>query len=200
VKRHLALWAARTTTADRLATGSALVWQRRTDALTAWVRAGRREDLNGWRAALGPIARLIILGAVTYVAWAVVRALPWLLWLLAGCWLRAAWRASKTSAQSPQEEPAGPDVDAVRTLLLEAMGEADAVHLRTVLAHLQQKGHAEGWTVADLRARLEALHIPVHAKVKAPGSKSPTRGVRRADLAPSPTVAQEASTAPSTAA
>ncbi|MFF0512444.1 hypothetical protein [Streptomyces sp. NPDC004250] len=200
MKRRLALWAARTATADRLARGSAVVWRRRADALTGWVRAGRRGDLTGWRAALGPIFRLLALGAVAVVVWAAVRALPWLMWLLTGWWLRAAWKAGRSAPAVPEEEPADPDVDAVRALLLEAMGEGDAVHLRTVLSHLQQRGHGEGWTVGDLRARLEALHIPVHAKVKAPGSKSPTRGVRRADLAPSPTAAEETSTAPSTAA
>ncbi|MFJ4624179.1 hypothetical protein [Streptomyces sp. NPDC088812] len=66
------------------------------------------------------------------------------------------------------------------------MGDADAVHLRTVLAHLQRRGQWEGRKVADLRAASEALGIPVHPKVKVPGSRSPTRGVRRVDLAPSP--------------
>ncbi|HZF92062.1 hypothetical protein [Streptomyces sp.] len=201
MRRQLALWAARTTAADRLCRGSALVWQRRTDALTAWVRAGRRDDLDGWRAALGPLLRLAVLGAAAYALWAVVRALPWLMWLLVGWWIRAAWKAGTTAAPAADDEAsAEPDLDAVRALLLEAMGTADAVHLRTVLAHLQEQGHGKGWKVADLRARLEALHIPVQPKVKVPGSKSPTRGVRRADLAPSPAVAGEMSTAPSTAA
>jgi hypothetical protein len=201
VKRRLALWAARTTAADRLCRGSASVWQRRADALTEWVRAGRRDDLAGWRAALGPLLRLAALGAVAYALWAIARALPWLMWLLAGWWLRAAWKAGRAPAEdAPDETPESPDVEAVRALLLEAMGDADAVHLRTVLAHLQQQGHGEGWTVADLRARLEALRIPTHPKLKVPGSKSPTRGIRRADLAPSPAAAQETSTAASTAA
>ncbi|MFF5980866.1 hypothetical protein ACFY78_18675 [Streptomyces olindensis] len=201
MKRHLAWWSARTGAADRLARGSYAVWERRTEALTAWVRAGRRDDLDGWRAALGPVLRLIVLGAVAYGLWAAVRAWPWLMWLLAGCWIRAAWKAGQTPAPAADCAPTEqPNVEAVHALLLEAMGTDDAVHLRTVLAHLQEKGHGKGWTVADLRARLEALRIPVHPKVKAPGSKSPTRGVRRADLAPSPAAAQETSTEPSTAA
>ncbi|PZT70172.1 hypothetical protein DN402_31635 [Streptomyces sp. SW4] len=200
MKRLLAWWAARAGAADRLARGSYLVWERRADALSAWVRAGRRDDLDGWRAALGSLLRLALLGVLAYAVWAVVRALPWLMWLLAGCWIRAAWKAGKVSAQRPADTSAGPDAQAVRALLLEVMGDADAVHLRTVLAHLQEKGHGKGWTVADLRARLEALHIPVQPKVKAPGSKSPTRGVRRVDLAPSPADAPAASTEVSTAA
>ncbi|GAB2731713.1 hypothetical protein [Streptomyces bullii] len=201
MKRRLALWAARTTVADRLAGGSAIVWRRRADALAAWVKAGRRDDLDGWRAALGPILRLALLGALGYAVWAILRALPWLMWLLTGWWLRAAWKAGKTTPHPSAEEACAElDVAAVRALLLEVMGDADAVHLRTVLTHLQEQGHGEGWSVADLRARLEALRIPVHPKVKAPGSKSPTRGVRRVDLAPSPTVADGASTEPSTAA
>ncbi|AQS70855.1 hypothetical protein B1H29_31740 [Streptomyces pactum] len=153
------------------------------------------------KAALGCWARLVLLALGGYLLWRLVRAFPNLLWLLSAGWLVASWRAGREAcAPAVEEVPACPDVDAVRALLLEAMGEADAVHLRTVLAHLQERGHGEGWTVGDLRARLEALHIPVQLKVKVPGSKSPTRGVRRVDLAPSPAVAEEASTAPSTAA
>ncbi|MFJ2717428.1 hypothetical protein [Streptomyces sp. NPDC087437] len=201
MKRRLALWAARTTAADRLARGSGIVWRHRADALAAWVRAGRRDDLTGWRAALGPIARLVLLGVLAYVVWAVVRALPWLMWLVTGWWIRAAWKAGKTTpAEATEEASAAPSVDAVQALLLEAMGDADAVHLSTVLAYLQGKGHGVGWKVGDLRARLEALGIPVQLKVKAPGSKSPTRGVRRVDLPPSPAAAEETPTTPSTAA
>ncbi|MFF9811671.1 hypothetical protein ACF1G5_42500 [Streptomyces coeruleorubidus] len=74
MRRRLAWWAARSGMADRLARGSYAVWERRADALTAWVRAGRREDLDGWRAALGPLVRLILLGVLAYAVWVIVRA------------------------------------------------------------------------------------------------------------------------------
>ncbi|MEU6279749.1 hypothetical protein [Streptomyces sp. NPDC047028] len=187
--------------AARLATGSRVAGRRLAARLTAWVARGRRADLAGWRAALGCWLRVAALCLGLYLLWRLVRAIPDLMWLLSAAWLAIAWRAGKTTAaETPAEAPDGPDVEAVRTLLLEAMGDADAVHLKTVLAHLQEQGHGKGWTVGDLRARLEALGIPVHLKVKAPGSKSPTRGVRRSDLGPSPVVAEETSTAPSTAA
>lgn len=190
-----------TRTAGRLADGSSALTRRIGTRLAAWVARARRNDLTGWRAALGCWLRLALLTLGLYLLWRLVRFLPALLWLLSAGWIAAAWRAGRApSPEAAEEAPAGPDVEAVRALLLEAMGDADAVHLRTILAHLQEKGHGKGWTVADLRARLEALRIPVHPKVKAPGSKSPTRGVRRADLAPSPTAAQETSTEPSTAA
>ena len=191
--------------AARIATGSTTLARRIGARLAAWVRRGRRHDLTGWRAALGCWLRLAVLTLGAYLLYRLLRAVPALLWLLSAGWLLAAWRTGRTPAAEDAEEleeeaPAGPDIDSVRRLLLEAMGDADAVHLRTVLAHLQQKGHGEGWTVASLRARLEALSIPVQPKVKAPGSKSPTRGVRRVDLAPSPAAAPETSTAASTAA
>jgi hypothetical protein len=79
------------------------------------------------------------------------------------------------------------------------MGDAPAVHLRTVLAHLQERGQWEGRKVADLRAALEALDIPHDRRVKVAGV--PTWGVRRRDLqAPSPAAVQETSTTASTAA
>ncbi|MBW5420289.1 hypothetical protein GKQ77_01720 [Streptomyces sp. BG9H] len=191
--------------------GSLLILRRRTDALTRWVRAGRREDLTGWQAALGPLARLLLLGLLAYVLWAIVRALPWLLWLLGALWLHAARRAARTRpadpTEAPPEAPSGdasvaPSGEALRALLLELMEGGSAVHLRTVLAHLQQHPETAAltarWRIADLRARLEAQDIPVHPKVKARGG-GPTRGVRREDLAPSPAGPQEASIAPSTA-
>jgi hypothetical protein len=200
MKRRSAWWAARSSIADRLARGSYTVWERRVDALTAWVRAGRRDDLDGWRAALDPLLRLVLLGALAYAVWVVVRAVPWLLWLLAGWWLRAAWKAGKApSPEAPEEATPVPDVEAVRRLLLDVMGDAPAVHLRTVLAHLQEHGQWEGRKVADLRVHLERLDIPVDRGVKV--GRTPTWGVRRRDLeAPSPVEPVEASPAPSTAA
>lgn len=190
--------------AARIATGSTTLARRIGARTAAWVRRGRRHDLTGWQAALGCWLRLALLGLGAYLLYRLLRAVPHLMWLLSAGWLLAAWRTGRTptadAADEPEEEtPAAPDIEAVRALLLEAMGDAPAVHLSTVLTHLRQKGQGEGWTVADLRARLEALGIPVHPKVKAAG-KGPTRGVRRVDLVPSPAPAQEMSTAASTAA
>lgn len=191
--------------AERITTGTQTLGRRIAARTTAWCARGRRDDLTGWRAILGVLARLALLALGIYLLARAVRALPNLLWLLSSAWVAGAWRAGR--AATPQDDaeppageaPAGPSGDAVRALLLEVMGDAPAVHLRTVLAHLQERGHGADWTVADLRARVEALGIPV-PKVKVPGSKSPTRGVRRVDLAPTPGPAQETSTEASTAA
>lgn len=99
----------------------------------------------------------------------------------------------------PNTPAASTSGEAIRQLLYTLIGEGRGVHLRTVLAHLQEHGQWEGKTVADLRQHLEALHIPVRPKVKVDGT--PTRGVLKADLdalppltdpapspAPSPTV------------
>ncbi|MYS47553.1 hypothetical protein GTY23_41565 [Streptomyces sp. SID5998] len=194
--------------AARLATGSHTVVRRLAARAAAWCARGRRADLTGWRAALGVLARLAVLGFGLYVLARIVRALPALMWLLTAGWLAASWRAGRPPKEQPlaegEDEAAPvPDREAVRTLLLEAMGDAPAVHLRTVLAHLQQHpttaARTAAWTIADLRFRLEAVGVPVHPKVKAPGG-GPTRGVRRVDLPPSPDAAPQASTAPSTAA
>lgn len=198
-RRAVAAWAARTSAAQRLATGLHTLYRRRSDALASWVAAGRRDDLPGWRGALGPVVRLALLGIGVYVVYAIIRALPWLMWLLIALVARAAWRASRTPAEAPDETPEQAPAEAVRTLLLECLGDRPAVHLSTVLARLHQEGHNPTWTVSDLRAALEAMGIPVRPKVKVGGV--PTRGVHRDDLqAPSPAPAPEASPAPSTAA
>ncbi|MFE6225466.1 hypothetical protein [Streptomyces sp. NPDC057854] len=171
----------------RIAAGSAIVARHRSEALAAWVAAGRRADLSGWAAALGPVARLVALAAVAYGALAVLRSMPWLMWLLTAWWVRAAWRATAPAdgadeepAVAEEQPPAADPAEAAVALLREVLGGHPAVHLSTVLAHLQQHGQCEGWRVADLRTRLEALGIPVDPKVKVGGV--PTRGVRAADL------------------
>ncbi|MFE4051221.1 hypothetical protein [Streptomyces sp. YIM B13518] len=190
--------------AGRLATGSSALVRSMAARAAAWCARGRRDDLTGWRAALGILVRLALLLLGAYLLARIVRALPALMWVISAGWTVAAWRAGRPAAEEPEEPPAETpptlDRDAVQTLLLEAMGDAPAVHLRTVLAHLQERGQWEGRTVGDLRSALEALEIPVQPKVKVAGSKSPTRGVRRADLAPAPVAAQETSTTASTAA
>lgn len=169
---------------DRLAVGCEIVARQRSEALVAWVRTGRRDDLDGWKAAFGPALRVLLLGGAAYVVLSVLRAVPWLMWLITAAWLRAAWRATRAPAEDVDEplddDTAGPDVTAVLALLAEVFGDADRVHLSTVLAHLQEQGHGAGWKVADLRTRLQSLGVPVQPKVKVRGV--PTRGIVRADL------------------
>ncbi|MFC9847778.1 hypothetical protein ACFWFF_01510 [Streptomyces sp. NPDC060223] len=88
-------------------------------------------------------------------------------------------RAMRPSKPAAAPLPGG-ELETVRGLLLDLIGEAHGVHLRTVLAHLQKHGQWEGRTVAELRVHLEALGVPVQPKVKVAGT--PTRGVLRADL------------------
>ncbi|MGR3875783.1 hypothetical protein ACUXZZ_45440 (plasmid) [Streptomyces graminifolii] len=188
---------------DRIATGSALVIRQLGHRIATWIRKGYREDLTGWRAALGCWLRLIVLLAGVYVLYRLVRAVPLLLWLLSTSWLLVSWRAGKpleepASTPSSEASTGSPEED-VRRLLREVMGDADTVHLRTVLKHLQDRGQWEGRTVTDLRRRLAQLDIAHDHRVKV--GRVPTWGVRRATLdAPSPAPTEETSTTPSTAA
>ncbi|WP_216588574.1 hypothetical protein [Streptomyces brasiliscabiei] len=193
----------------RLTAGSGTLARRLGSRAASWVARGRRDDLSGWRAVLGCWLRLVLLGFGLYALCRLVRAVPNLMWMLTGWWTIASWRAGKPAAkatpktveQASEGTVEALDVEAVRALLLQLMGAGSAVHLRTVLAHLQKHpptaALTASWTIADLRARLRALDIPVHPKVRAPGG-GPTRGVRREDLAPSPTTSGEPSTEPST--
>jgi hypothetical protein len=170
--------------AERIAAGSSTVYRHRTDALAAWVAAGRRDDLTGWRGALGPLLRLAVLAAGAYILWMILARATWLMWLLTALWLRVAWRAAPTAPQTADaqaaETPASTGPGPVLALLRQVLGDRPAVHLSEVLTHLQAQGQWEGHTVADLRAHFEAFSIPVDPKVKVGGS--PTRGVRRRDL------------------
>ncbi|MFF6985623.1 hypothetical protein [Streptomyces sp. NPDC010273] len=189
--------------AARIATGSAVIAARLRVRVAAWVRRGRRDDLTGWRAALGCWLRTGLLVAIVYAGYRLVRAVPALMWLLSASWLLASWRAGKPAQTpgtgAPVEACAGDPAEAVRRLLWDVMGDADTVHLRTVLRHLQDHGQWEGRTVTDLRRHLAHLGIPHDHRVKV--ARVPTWGVRRSALgAPSPAPAEETSTAPSTAA
>lgn len=192
------------TAADRLWHGSAEVARRTANRITAWCRASPTSR--------GAWIRVGLVVAVGWIAVRTVRAAPGLLWVVTAVWLWAAYRAGREHAPAaptedvdhvPAEDPDRPpettDAEAVRTLLLDLIGDASGVHLSTVLAHLQKEGQGVGWKVGDLRARLEALGIPVEPKLKLSGV--PTRGVRRdALLAPSPAEAPAPSPEASTAA
>ncbi|WP_330236139.1 hypothetical protein [Streptomyces sp. NBC_00566] len=183
----------------RLATGSSIAAHYLAACATAWVARGRRRDLKGWKAALGCWLRLAMLLFGLYLLWRLVRAVPALMWLLTAAWTTAAWMAGKPAPEAaeeePEEAPEGDPAEAVRTLLLELIGEGSGVHLRTVLAHLQERGMQEGRSVTDMRLQMERLDIPVHRSVKVRGV--PTWGVRKRDLQP-PT--PEATPGPSPAA
>lgn len=170
----------------RLADGSALLSRRIWARLSAWVAAGRRDDLEGWKAAAGPVLRLVVLGVVAWLAYRLLRAVPWLMWALAAGWCWAAFAVTrKPSADASDEESEAPDAGPVHALLWELIGDRSGVHLNTVLAHLRERGHGEDWGVPELRARLAALRVPVRRSVKVAGRV--TWGVRAADLpAPSP--------------
>ncbi|MFJ2675108.1 hypothetical protein [Streptomyces sp. NPDC087525] len=190
--------------ARRLWDGSTIQARRLFEAVTAWIRKGRRDDLSGLSAVLGCILRVLLVLVGLWLLWRIVRAMPALLWLIVPVWCWGAVRAVPPADNVESVPAAGAEASArddVLALLFDILGDRPAVHLSEVLQHLQKQGRGEGWTVTDLRARLEALDIPVAAKVKAGGKSSPTRGVRKsALLALSPEAVPEASTAPSTAA
>ncbi|MEU4920199.1 hypothetical protein AB0G29_12670 [Streptomyces parvus] len=205
MKRAAAAWAARTATAQRLATGSHALIARIGSRTADWIRAGRRDDLTGLAAALGCIARALLVAAGAYLLWRIIRAAPALLWALVPVWCWAALRAAPRTAAgpAPEEAPeeAEPDPrDAVLRLLYEALGDRPSMYLSDLLQHLQEQGHGQGWKVADLRARLEALGIPVEQRLRT-GGRGASRGVVKEQLPPLPDLGpQEASPAPSTAA
>lgn len=185
--------------AGRFAAGSRACVSRLAAWAAVWCKRGYRADLTGWRAALGPIVRAVFLAGAAAAGGLVVRARPWLMWVLTAWWLIAAWRASRPAPDGdaedgPEEEPehpsteAGPDI--LRQLLADLIGDRPGVHLSAVLAHLQEHGQGEGWEVADLRARLEAQRVPVRRSVKVAGRVA--YGVHRDDLqAPSPAEAAD---------
>jgi hypothetical protein len=208
VKQQIAKAAAKVAernTEGWLAEGSEAIWQRFADGVTGWIRAGRRDDLEGWRAALGPVVRLVLVGAVGYGAWALVRRFPWLLWLLLAGLIAAAWKAThkhpaedvdepvedvdepaedELAEQTPEERRAAAEKAFVEYVVA-SIGEAKGVHLSTLAEGLDRPGYLPGWGVAEVRAQLGALNIPCRRSVKvrnAAGEWAVAWGVHRDDI------------------
>jgi hypothetical protein len=125
----------------------------------------------------------IAAGIVALWLWAVLAFVPPEYKDRATAWVERRF----TPAPKPPAEPApGGEREVVRRLLLDIIGDAHGVHLKTVLSHLQEHGQWEGRKVADLRVHLEALGIPVDPKLKVAGV--PTRGVLRTALEALPSI------------
>lgn len=139
------------------------------------------------------IVHALAIWGLTYGGWiAVGIVLAWIGAVLAFIprealerWAAAIERRFTRTPRPAQARSLEGDRASVQRLLLDLMGDADKVHLNTVLAHLHEKGQWEGRTVTDMRARLALLGIPHDRNVKVAGV--PTWGVRRDALeAPSP--------------
>ncbi|MEU3851740.1 hypothetical protein [Streptomyces sp. NPDC029554] len=183
--------------AQRLTTGAAALASRFWDRACAWCARGRRDDLTGWRAALGPILRATGLLVAALIACLIVRRRPWLLWVLSGWWLAVSWRAGKAApraAEAASEQPQRVAPEEVRQATLEwirqQIGDRQGVHLRDLLQHAHAHGMFEGLEVTDFRAHLERWEIPVRNRVRVRGL-GVTVGIHRDDLTapstPSPT-------------
>ncbi|KAA6221738.1 hypothetical protein CP973_06965 [Streptomyces albofaciens JCM 4342] len=169
---------------DRLWYGSIIVARRRAVALAAWVRASPTSRGRG--------VRLALLLAAGWVAVRTARAMPSLLWIATAAWLWAAHRAGRGRLVAPAEAPVeeapadaseGSAEDAFRTLVWDAIGDRQGVHLRDLLALLHRAGQHPEWEVSDLRSVCTRLGIPVRDRVRVRG-RGVTVGVHRADLAP----------------
>jgi hypothetical protein len=175
------------TAATRIASGTATLADRLGRRATAWVRAGRRDDLTGWQATLGCLLRAGLLLAGLWLLWRAVRAVPALMLLLVPAALLAAWRAGQAPKTEPAPTGATPDPgwetddeawppDEFLPLLRAAFGTDRQAHL-TVLAERLTTATAEAWSPAAVRAACEAAGVPVERGVRMPG-RSPSTGVR----------------------
>ncbi|MGW0550545.1 hypothetical protein [Streptomyces altiplanensis] len=172
-----------------LAAGQQLLIRGLTDRATAWVRAGRREDLEGIAAVLGCVLRIVLLVAGAYATWRVIRHWPALLCALVPVWCWAAIRAIPPEAPGPAESTVA-QREQLHALIRDLIGDRPGVHLAVLLEHLQKHGQGEDWSIATLRTRLPLLGVPVRKSVKVAGRVA--YGVHRDDLPkPSPAAAEE---------
>ncbi|MFY0511814.1 hypothetical protein ACOMD4_15730 [Streptomyces anulatus] len=174
--------------ARTLTHGQRLLLRRLTARAAAWVRAGRRDDLDGIAAILGCVVRLAVLAAGAYGAWLLIRRWPSVLWLAVPVWCWAAIRAIPTeTAEQPEDEggdsgpaPAAEEAPPLPTLqdVREAVSRVGTPH-----SHLAVLAEALGTTTDRVREVLAEHHIPVEP-VRMRGRGSST-GVK-ADHFPTP--------------
>ncbi|MFF8467922.1 hypothetical protein [Streptomyces griseus] len=178
--------------ARTLTHGQRLLLHRIGRRAAAWVRAGRRDDLDGVAAILGCVLRLAVLAAGAYGAWLLIRRWPAVLWLAVPLWCWAAIRAiPQETAERPSEgdeessEPA-PDAEQAPALpTLQDVREAVS-RVGTPHAHLAVLAEALGATTDRVREVLAEHDIPVEP-VRMRGRGSST-GVK-ADYFPAPAAA-----------
>ncbi|MFE4874773.1 hypothetical protein [Streptomyces sp. NPDC056682] len=175
--------------ASRLANGATVLARRLVDRASAWVRAGRREDLTGWQASIGCWVRLALLIAGLWILWRIVRAAPAVLWGIAPALGIAAWRAGRpprkpaAPAAAAAEVPEPVEEEPVTTLsnaefvdlVRRCIGPKNGVHL-AVLPGLLGELTGEAWSAARVRASLAAAGVAVSGSVRM-GSRVST-GVR----------------------
>ncbi|KPL31135.1 hypothetical protein JI76_18215 [Streptomyces anulatus] len=182
--------------ARRLVDGARILTRRQARRIAAWIRAGRRDDLTGLAAALGCIARALIVAAGAYLLWRVIRAAPALLWVLVPAWCWAALRAAPRTATEhpPEEAPEEPEqspgstpeevYDATLEWIHQQIAQRNGIHLSELLSHAQAHGLFAGLDLPNFRATLERWHIPVRQQLKVGGRNRP--GIHREDLPPRP--------------
>ncbi|MFD8710388.1 hypothetical protein ACFV07_07925 [Streptomyces anulatus] len=151
--------------ARTLTHGQRLLLRRLTARAAAWVRAGRRDDLDGVAAVLGCVLRLAVLAAGAYGAWLLIRRWPSVLWVAVPVWCWAAIRAIPTEAEQPSEgeEGSGPAPAAEQAPPLPTLQDVrDAVsRVGTPHAHLAVLAEELGTTTDRVREVLADHHIPV---------------------------------------
>ncbi|MET9701695.1 hypothetical protein [Streptomyces griseus] len=150
--------------ARTLTHGQRLLLHRISRRAAAWVRAGRRDDLDGLAAVLGCLLRAALILAGAYGAWLLIRRWPAALWLLVPLWCWASIRAIPTQAVKPdedddREEPA-PAANQPPPLTLQEVREAVS-RVGTPHAHLAVLADALGTTTDRVREVLAEHHIPV---------------------------------------
>lgn len=182
------------TAATRIASGTATLAERAGRRATAWVRAGRRDDLTGWQATLGCLLRAGLLLAGLWLLWRAVRAVPALMLLLVPAALLAAWRAGQapekppapagpTDSRGPAEELPAVDLPAA---VRAAAGPYSGAHLTAIATHLTQTT-GRAWTTGDVRAACTAAGIPIKSVRMGTGPRAVSTGVRLSALPdPSP--------------
>lgn len=179
-------------TAVRLADGSTAVARRLGERLAAWVARGRRDDLTGWRAALGCWLRLAVLTLGLYLLWRLVRAVPNLMWLITGAWTIAAWRAGKAATEAEEQPTEATDTAPLQytdadphALLIHWLdhltrGRA-GIHLDELHQTLTAHPDLTGLSRFQMRAWLDRHHITVDRTLRV-GSVAGRSGISRATI------------------
>lgn len=157
-----------------LTSGFGVLWQR----YAAWLDAGTTRDV------------LVRLGGTAFAGYmlvGIVIATPWLVAVLAGWLIAAAWIAG-TADEEGEESKDGPELlssEEFTEIVRDAIGDGNGIHLSTLTERLADVEPDAEWDTATVRLLATEAGLTVTSSVREKG-RGVSTGIRSRDLPPPP--------------
>jgi len=168
------------TIVNRAAEGSSILGKALGGKLADWCQAGRRNDLKGWNAGLGPLLRAATLVGACIVLAMVLNRHRDLMWLLVGVWIIFALRVPQE--ESPEEVVEVGEGYSVTDLVRDLIANDEGVHLKELYPAMREEfEELAKATDKELRQVLVNNSLEVSRTTRSKGVAGRS-GIRRSSL------------------